>query len=113
MGWTNGLAPGAFTDVEVIPVLLRTLRESPPPDRGVFSAYLPAPPVQVAGQKYLVHFREECKAIRRDLEAAGRFVGPAQIRATPPARRSVRRRGGPGHLRHARGWRTDRARTRG
>jgi peptide subunit release factor 1 (eRF1) len=66
------LSPGVYTDVQVIPALLRTLRESPPPEGGVLSAYLPAPPAQVAGQKYLVRFREECKAIRQALEEAGR-----------------------------------------
>ena len=66
------LSPGAYTEVQVISALLRTLREGQPPAGGVLSAYPPVPPVQVAGQKYLVRFREECKAIRQELEAAGR-----------------------------------------
>jgi peptide subunit release factor 1 (eRF1) len=56
----------------MIPPMLQALRESPPPAGGVLSAYLPAPPAQVAGQKYLVRFREECKAIRQELESSGR-----------------------------------------
>lgn len=63
---------GVHTDVESVPVLLQALRESPSPAFGVLSAYLPTPPVQVSGQKYLVRFREECKPIRQELEAAGR-----------------------------------------
>jgi hypothetical protein len=66
------LAPRIYADVSVIPTVLRTLRETPPPAGGVLSAYLPAPPAQVAGWKYLVRFREECKAIRQELETAAR-----------------------------------------
>jgi peptide subunit release factor 1 (eRF1) len=56
----------------MVPVLLPALRASPSPAFGVLSAYLPTPPVQVSGQKYLVRFREECKPIREELEAARR-----------------------------------------
>ncbi len=69
---TTDFTLGIYTDVQVIPAMLRALRESPPPAAGVLSAYLPTPPVQVTGQKYLVRFREECKAIRQEPEAARR-----------------------------------------
>ena len=72
MNETTGFTLGVYTEVQVIPAMLRALREWALPASGVLSAYLPTPPVQVMGQKYLVRFREECKAIREELQAAGR-----------------------------------------
>ncbi len=72
MDTTAAFTPGVYTDVRVIPAMLQALRESPPSGIGVLSAYLPTPPVTVLGQKYLVRFREECKAIRQQMESAGR-----------------------------------------
>ena len=72
MGEATDTALGVHTDVDMVPRLLQALRESPSPAFGVLSAYLPTPPVQVLGQKYLVRFREECKPIRQGLETAGR-----------------------------------------
>lgn len=69
---TTDFTLGVYTDVQKIPAMLQALRESPPPAAGVLSAYLPTPPVQVAGQKYLVRFREECKAIRQTLSEGER-----------------------------------------
>ncbi|MEP6775714.1 MAG: hypothetical protein ABJA50_08975, partial [Chloroflexota bacterium] len=63
---------GTHTDVQMIPDTLRALRHLTLPESGVLSAYLPTPPVQVLGQKYLVRFREECKAIRQVLEKTSR-----------------------------------------
>ncbi len=65
-------APTVHTDVWEIPAVLGELRESQLPGRGLLSAYLPTPPTSVAGRKYLVRFREECKAIRQRLEEASR-----------------------------------------
>ncbi|HET7080799.1 MAG TPA: hypothetical protein VFM49_25475 [Chloroflexia bacterium] len=72
MNETTDFTLGVHTEVEVLPDMLRALREKAPPPNGVLSAYLPTPPVQVLGQKYLVRFREECKAIREELQEAGR-----------------------------------------
>jgi peptide chain release factor subunit 1 len=72
MNETTDFTLGVHTEVQVIPAMLRALRERALPPIGVLSAYLPTPPVQVMGQKYLVRFREECKNIRQELAAAGR-----------------------------------------
>jgi hypothetical protein len=72
MDGNSDVTPGIHSDVQAIPALLSYLRDSPPPDGGVLSAYLPVPPVQVAGQAYLVTFRECCKRIRAALEQAER-----------------------------------------
>jgi peptide subunit release factor 1 (eRF1) len=72
MNETTEFTLGIHTEVQVIPAMLRALRERALPPGGVLSAYLPTPPVQVMGQKYLVRFREECKAIREELQAAER-----------------------------------------
>jgi hypothetical protein len=69
---TREYRPGIHADVRALPKLLEWLRTSPPPAGGVLSAYLPVRPVQVAGQAYLVRFREACKEIRTALEGAGR-----------------------------------------
>lgn len=72
MAETADFIPGIHADVQAVPALLHHLRDRPPSDEGVLSAYLPVPPVQVAGQAYLVTFREQVKHIRAALEEAER-----------------------------------------
>jgi hypothetical protein len=60
------------TDVRALPGMLDALRANPPSEGGVLSAYLPVRPVQVAGQAYLVRFREAAKEIRATLAEAER-----------------------------------------
>jgi hypothetical protein len=69
---THEIGPGIHTDVLALPGTLDFLRRSQPPAGGVLSAYLPVRPVQVAGQAYLVRFREACKEIRAELADVGR-----------------------------------------
>lgn len=54
-------------DVRLIPTLLKTLREAPPPPEGVLSVYLATPLVPVAGQAYMASFRDGCDALRSSL----------------------------------------------
>lgn len=70
MAETADFTLGIHTDVQAVPALLGHLRDRPPSEEGVLSAYLLVPPVQVAGRAYLVTFREQCKQIRTALEQA-------------------------------------------
>ncbi len=69
---TTATASGAPPSAHAIPETLTLLRAAPLPAGGVLSAYLPVRPFQVAGQAYLVRFREACKDIRNALTDAAR-----------------------------------------
>src|SRR5690606_16509113 len=64
-----------IADPHEIPALLETIRETPPPESGVLSAYIATPLVPVAGRTYLISFREGCKSLRETVppEAHKRF----------------------------------------
>ena len=64
---TNNPPSTTTADVHQIPTLLATLRQTPPPEGGVLSAYFATPLRPVAGRAYLVTFREGCKALRESL----------------------------------------------
>jgi peptide subunit release factor 1 (eRF1) len=59
-------------DVQAIPRLLKVLRESNPPDGKVLSVYLDISPKRIAGQAYLMAYRDLCKDLRAQLPAAER-----------------------------------------
>lgn len=84
------------TTGERLPEVLHTLRTAAPPGGRVLSAYLDTTPSRLAGQAYLLAFRDACKQVRAQLppEEGPRFeAAVAQVERFLAQRLTPQRRG--------------------